>query len=247
MSRSPYFSQKMATLSQIQAPFFTVLAHPRIADLTPESCDFMFGNPQDMPVQGFVDALQKWSTPTDPTYFAYFSGRDHAQEVIARSLRDTLGRPYEAEDIIMTNGAFGALTVTINALIDEGDELIYMLPPWFFYEGMITNAGGTPVAVKIREDNFDLDLDAIANAITAKTRAVLVNSPNNPTGKIYPPATLQALGELLQEASARNGRPIYLISDEAYSRILFDNNPFYSPTSYYANSILQSIPTAKRC
>jgi aspartate aminotransferase len=92
--------------------------------------------------------------------------------------------------------------------------------------------------VRVRPDNFDLDLDAIAAAITPRTRAVLVNSPNNPTGKIYPPETLAALGQLLTAASERHGRTIYLISDEAYSRILFDGVDFPSPTAYYPASLL---------
>lgn len=238
MPHSALFAQKMTELAQIQAPFFQVRQHPKMAQLTPASCDFMFGNPHDMPLPGFVEVLKKWSTPTGTDYYAYFSGDEHATAVIARTLSDRMGRPYAAEDVLMTNGATGALTVALQGLVEQGDEVIYLLPPWFFYEGMIHNAGGTPVAVNIRQDNFDLDLDAIANAITERTRAIIVNSPHNPTGKIYPPATLQALGQMLQEASDRNGRPLYLISDEAYNRILFDNRDFPSPTSYYANSLL---------
>jgi aspartate aminotransferase len=94
------------------------------------------------------------------------------------------------------------------------------------------------VRIGIRPDTFDLDLDAIAAAITPKTRAIIVNSPNNPTGRIYDVAQLQALGELLTDASARNGRPIYLLSDEAYCRIVFDDRACPSPTAYYPYSFL---------
>lgn len=238
MTHSPPFARKMAELAQIEMPFFQVQQHPKYVNRRADCCDFTFGNPHDMPLPGFVAALQKWSTPQNQNWFAYFSGDDHAQAVIARSLRDRSGRPYADEDVLMTNGAFGALTVALQGLVEAGDEVIYLLPPWFFYAGMIHHAGGKPVAVKIRQDNFDLDLDAIAAAITPKTKAIIVNSPNNPTGKIYPPATLQALGELLQQASAKIGRPIYLISDEAYSRILFDGRTFPSPTAYYPYSLL---------
>ena len=92
--------------------------------------------------------------------------------------------------------------------------------------------------VKVDPQTFDLDLDAIAAAITPRTRAIIVNSPNNPTGKIYPEATLRQLAQLLTEASERNGRPIYLISDEAYSRIVYDGETFVTPTAFYPNSFL---------
>lgn len=238
MSQTPRFAHKITELGQIESPFFQVSA--RIAQLpsSPDTCDFTFGNPHDMPLPGYVAALQKWSVPNSKDYYAYVSGEDHAKKVIAKSLNDRFGRPYAADDILMTNGAFGALSVMFQCLVEAGDEVLYMLPPWFFYEGMIHNAGGKAVQLRVRPDNFDLDLDAIAAAINEKTKAVLVNSPNNPTGKIYPPATLRALGQILTDASQRYGHPIYLFSDEAYNHILLDNAEFHSPTSYYPYSLM---------
>ena len=90
-----------------------------------------------------------------------------------------------------------------------------------------------PVKVSIDRETFDLDLEAIEAAITSRTRIVIVNSPNNPTGRIYPPATLERLASLLDEASERNGRRIYLISDEPYNRIVFDGARFHSPVEFY--------------
>lgn len=138
----------------------------------------------------------------------------------------------------MTTGAFGALAVTLNATIDPGDEVIFITPPWFFYETLILAAGGKPVRVKVDLETFDLDLAAIEAAITTSTRAIIVNSPNNPTGKIYPASTLKRLSELLTDASQRNQRPVYLISDESYCRIVYDGREFLSPTNYYPNSFL---------
>src|SRR5690606_37893060 len=103
---------------------------------------------------------------------------------------------------------------------------------------IIVSHGATPVPVAIDSRTYDLDLAAVAAAISPRTRAIIVNSPNNPTGKIYPPATLTELASLLTEASARNGRPIYLLSDEAYSRIVFDGRDFPSPTAFYPDSLL---------
>ena len=138
----------------------------------------------------------------------------------------------------MTTGAFGALAAAFRAVADPGDEIIYVSPPWFFYDPMIRFAGADPIRVDAVAPEFDLPVDAISAAITSRTRAIIVNSPNNPTGRIYPASALEELATVLTEASARAGRPIYLISDEAYSRILFDGNAYVSPTAFYDHSFL---------
>jgi len=119
-----------------------------------------------------------------------------------------------------------------------GDEVIFSVPAWFCYEGIIIQNGAVAVKVPVNPHMFDLDPDAIAAAITPRTRAIIVNSPNNPTGRNYPPETLQKLAEILTHASLLNGRPIYLISDEAYSRIVLSGHHFVSPTHYYPFSLL---------
>ena len=115
MSQTPRFAHKITELGQIESPFFQVSA--RIAQLpsSPETCDFAFGNPHDMPLPGYVAALQKWSVPNSKDYYAYVSGEDHAKKVIAKSLSDRFGRPYAADDILMTNGACGSLRSCFNA------------------------------------------------------------------------------------------------------------------------------------
>jgi aspartate aminotransferase len=126
----------------------------------------------------------------------------------------------------------------MNVLIEAGDEVIYNSPPWFFYEGMILNSGGVPIAVSVDATTFELDLAAIEQAITQRTRFVIVNSPNNPTGKVYSADTLRTLASILEAASKRYGRTIYLLSDEAYRTIVFDGARFESPTNFYRNSIM---------
>jgi aspartate aminotransferase len=203
-----------------------------------ERCDFVFGNPHEMPLAGFTAALQRQIIPQNQEWHAYKLNERASQEIVAASLRELRGLPFEEDDIFLTNGAFAALAVTLNALVDAGDEVIFILPPWFFYEGQIVSTGATAVRVKIDPTTFDLDLAAIAAAITPRTRAIIINSPHNPTGKIYPPETLTALGQLLTEASQANGRTIYLISDEAYSRIIFDGRSYPSPLSFYPDAFL---------
>lgn len=204
----------------------------------PDACDFAVGNPHEMPLTGFVAALQKAVVPQNKEWFAYKDNEIESRKTVAAALKQWRGVNFQPDDIFMTNGAFGAIVVALDALVDPGDEVIFLSPPWFFYETMIAAAGATPVRVKVRADNFDLDLVAIQRALTAKTRAIFINSPNNPTGKIYPAETLQVLARILNEASAQFGRPIYLFSDEAYSRIIYEGKRYISPTEFYPHSVL---------
>ena len=168
--------------------------------------DFTFGNPQEMPLPGLVSALQTWAVPQDTQWFAYKQSEPKAQETVAAALRAWRGLPFESEDVIMTSGAFGAIAVTLRALLDPGDEVIINLPPWFTYEAMILSTGARPVAVPVRPDDFDLDLAAIEAAITPATRLIIVNTPHNPTGKIYPADTLERLAKILERCQ-RAPRP----------------------------------------
>ncbi len=221
-------------------PIFDFLAQYEswMANSKPTDCDFALGNPQTMPLQRFVTALREATTPQNPGWYAYKMSEPSSREIVRDSLLRLTGQSYAPEDIFLTNGATGALMVTMNALIGAGDEVIYSSPPWFFYEGMILNGGGKPVPVRVQTDTFDLDLDAIAAAITERTRFIIVNSPNNPTGKVYTRETLEKLAAILEDASRRMGRIIYLLSDEAYRTIVYDGRQYVSPTTFYRNSIM---------
>lgn len=201
-------------------------------------CDFTFGNPHQMPADRYVDTLRDSLTPRNDQWFAYQTNGEAAREAAAESLQRLLDVPFRPEDIYLTTGGFAAIALALKTVADPGDEIIYSLPPWFLYEPLILEAGLVPVKVKIDTTTFDLDLDAIEAAITSRTRAVIVNSPNNPTGRIYPPELLVRLAELLEAASTRIGRRIYLISDEAYNRIVFDGSRFHSPAEFYAHTLL---------
>ena len=199
----------------------------------PGIVDFTFGNPHDMPMPEYVDALRRAAIPQDTDWFGYKDYVPAAQEAAAASLERLLRMPFAPEDILLTTGGFGAIATTLKTVADPGDEVIYSLPPWFLYEGLCVEAGLTPVRVMIDLTDFDLDVNAIAAAITPRTRVVIVNTPNNPTGRIYPPETLRRLATVLEEASVRNGRRISLISDEPYNRIVFDGARFRSPAEFY--------------
>jgi aspartate aminotransferase len=192
---------RITAVSDAMAPFnrfFAESAWARRDPQNPRNCDFVFGNPHDMPLPGFVAALQQWSVPQNQDWFAYKQNEASACAAIAESLQSRYHVPFGGDDIFLTNGAFAAITVALAAVASPGDEVIFVSPPWFFYESLIVGAGATPVRVGIDPVTFDLDLDAIEAALTPRTRAIVVNSPHNPTGKIYPPADLPLLRRSLQ-------------------------------------------------
>jgi len=204
----------------------------------PGVLDFTFGDPHDPPSEAYVEILRESLIPKHELWFAYNTGDATAIEAATQSLREHIDLPFETQDLHLTTGGFTAISTALKIVGDRGDEVIYSLPPWFLYEGLVLEAGLVPVKVSIDRQTLDLDLDAIAAAITPRTRIVIVNSPNNPTGRIYPPATLERLAKLLDEASERNGRRIFLISDEPYNRIVYDGARFRSPLEFYPWSFL---------
>ncbi|HKH07939.1 MAG TPA: aminotransferase class I/II-fold pyridoxal phosphate-dependent enzyme [Agromyces sp.] len=204
----------------------------------PGVLDFTFGDPHDPPSQAYVEILRDALVPQHELWFAYNFGDAAAVAAATESLSRHLGIPFETDDVHLTTGGFAAISIALKIVGDPGDEVVYSLPPWFLYEPLVLEAGMVPVKVSIDRTSLDLDLDAIAAAITPRTRIVIVNSPNNPTGRIYPPATLERLAAILEDASERNGRRIYLISDEPYNRIVYDGARFRSPVEFYPWSFL---------
>jgi aspartate aminotransferase len=218
-------------LSFFEGSFARWGADPRIAN-------FAVGNPQEMPLPGYVDALRNALTPQDKDWFAYKLNEPKARAAVARSLRKRTGLDWDPADVAMTNGGFAAIAVSLRAILEPGDEVVFLSPPWFFYELLIAAADGVSVRVRLDPPAFDLDIAAIEAAITPRTRAVLVNTPQNPTGRIYSIDALRALGAMLARRSAGRGRPILLISDEPYNRIVFDGIEFHSPAEVYPNTLI---------
>ncbi|HET9261316.1 MAG TPA: aminotransferase class I/II-fold pyridoxal phosphate-dependent enzyme [Acidimicrobiia bacterium] len=204
----------------------------------PGVANFAFGNPQEMVVDGFAPALATSTVPRDKDHYAYKFSEEESRRTVALHLSEWRGRRFDPEDIAMTPGAFGAIAVALGALVDPGDEVIYFDPCWFFYESMIIASGAVPVSIPVRADDHDLDLERLAAAITERTRLVIVNTPHNPTGRIYPPSTLEGLAQVLTEASERFEAPIYLLSDEPYARLVFSDASFTSPSQYYPKTLI---------
>jgi aspartate aminotransferase len=204
----------------------------------PGVLDFTFGNPREMAPEAFVSALRMALTPRHEGWFAYKQYEPVAQEAAAASLGQLTGLPFETDDILLTTGGSVALSLGMKAVADPGDEVIYSLPPWFAYETLLVEAGLVPVKVRINRETLDLDIDAIAAAITPRTRIVIVNSPNNPTGRVYSAETLTRLATVLGDASVRNGRRIFLLSDEPYNRIVFSETRFRTPAEFYPYTLV---------
>ena len=201
--------------------------------------DFSLGNPNLPPPDKFGQALLDIVSTCGPGSHCYMPQPGHPQvcESVAAYLSEEQGVAIEARDVIMTCGAAGALNVILKALLDPGDEVIVPTPCFVEYRFYVDNHGGVIRLVPCRED-FSLDLEAIGDAINAKTKAVLINSPNNPTGQIYSEESLTALGELLVSKSQALDRIIYLLSDEPYRKIVFDGHPVPSIFKAYEQSIL---------
>jgi aspartate aminotransferase len=196
-------------------------------------CDLTFGNPHEMPLPGLVAALRERAVPHDKNWFAYKTSEEDPQRFLAERLRSELNLPFEPADIALTTGAFAAIAVAFRLVLDAGDEVVFSEPAWFCYEPMLLAADLVPRKVRLKTPNFDLDLAAIEAAIGAKTRMIIVNSPHNPTGRIYGVELLKQLAELLERASARWGHRIFLLSDEPYRRLRFDGRDFTSPAAIY--------------
>lgn len=200
--------------------------------------DFALGNPDVPPPPEFQVVLQEEAARQDPMIHTYMTnaGFREARDAVAEFYTDATGLDYTFEDVVMTSGAGGALNVLIKSLLDEGDEIIAFAPYFVEYNFYVTNHGGRLVTVDTTVD-FLPDLDALDAAINERTRAVIINSPNNPTGRMYPPETLEALAGLLRQRSRAIGRPIYLMSDEPYREIVFDGAVYPHPPTFYEDCI----------
>ncbi|MFD9623971.1 aminotransferase class I/II-fold pyridoxal phosphate-dependent enzyme [Streptomyces virginiae] len=230
-------TRRLIAEAQPQLKFLTSSSRWARQERHPSGSDFVAGNPHTL-LPGLVEALKRALPPQDDHWFGYKLSEPHARRTAAEALRERRGIAFDPEDIVMTNGAMAGLMAALRTVVDPGDEVIYFSPPWFFYRALITACGATPIPITLCPPSFDLDVDRLRAAITSRTRAIVINSPNNPTGRIYPRAALAAVGDLLTQASNSNGSPIYLVSDEAYSRIVFDGRSYDSPTTYYDHSFL---------
>ena len=201
--------------------------------------DLSLGNPDLPPPPEVKETLEKIVRNYDPTYHRYMpnTGFPFVREIMAKKITQEQGIKITFKEIIMTCGAAGALNVIFKTLLNPGDEVLFPSPFFVEYFFYIENHQGIPKTIPTKED-FSLDMNKIENAITSKTKIFLINSPNNPTGQIYSVEEIKELCDLLKKKSQKLGKPIYLVSDEPYRNLVFDNEKVPSIFQFYNNSII---------
>ncbi len=201
--------------------------------------DFSLGNPNLNPPKSFSDSLIDSASSSVKGNHAYMPnvGFPYVRKSVAAYVSVELQAEVSESEIIMTCGAAGALNVILKTILDPGDEVITPSPYFVEYKFYADNHGGILKTVPTKPD-FSLDINAISSAINNKTKAVLINSPNNPTGRVYGKKSLIELGTILNDKSGKTGRTIYLISDEPYRKIVYDGVKVPSIFNCYRESII---------
>ena len=200
--------------------------------------DLSLGNPVVEPPAQFFDELRNFADNDAPGVHRYMpnAGYVETRQAVADALSDETGLTYGPNHIVMTAGAAAALNVVVHALCDRDDEVIILAPYFAEYLFYATNHAARPVVVGC-DDDFIPDLDELESKLTSRTKIVILNSPNNPSGAMYPAPFIAALAELLRAKSSEFGTEIFLVSDEPYRKILFDEHTYPFPQNSYERTI----------
>ncbi len=201
--------------------------------------DLSLGNPILEPPDEFFAELRRITDNPSPGMHRYMpnSGYPETRAAVASQLAEETGLNFTADELIMTCGAGGALNVVLKTLFDPGDEVVIFAPYFVEYFFYADNHGGTCKVVP-PDENFLPDMDALEEAIGERTRAVLINSPNNPTGVLYTDETLAEISEVIRKKEREHGTEIFLVSDEPYRRLLFDGLEYPHIFHHHVRSIV---------
>ena len=217
-------------------------ANSRRAQIGAENVfDFSLGNP-NVPAPEIVNRTirELLDTQDDASLHGYTSAQGAApvRKAIADNLNERFGTAFHADNLYMTCGAAASLRITLTALSAEGDEVI-VFTPYFPEYGVFTSTAGMKL-VEVSSDaaTFQIDFEKLGAALTPSTKAVIVNSPNNPSGVVYTEETIRRLSDLLAQREKEYGHPIYLISDEPYRELVYDGIKVPYLTKYYQNTIV---------
>lgn len=204
--------------------------------------DFSLGNPNVAAPEAVKEAIIELLDENDPVvlhgYTNSNSGYADVRETVAKSLNERFGTKFEGKNIVMSVGAAGGLNVILKTLINPGDEVIAFAPYFGEYRSYTNNYDGVLVEVSPNTVDFQPKLDEFEQKITPKTKAVIVNTPNNPTGVVYSEETLKELASILEAKQKEYGTEIYLISDEPYRELVYDGVRVPYLTKYYDNTIV---------
>ncbi|OUO95119.1 pyridoxal phosphate-dependent aminotransferase [Cloacibacillus sp. An23] len=200
--------------------------------------DLSIGNP-GAPMDAAVrDAIRETALSMEEHGYMCEAGYEWVRANIAASLSKRFGTPYSAGEIVMTAGAAGALNAVLCALLDAGDEVVVIRPYYPPYVSFIENWGGVPIAADSDLSDFQPDFASLKKKITRRTKAVIVNSPNNPSGAVYTRETAERMSELLKNCGKRYGTDIYLISDEPYRELVYTGEELPVWAEYYGDSLM---------
>lgn len=204
--------------------------------------DFSLGNPNVAAPEAVKEAIIELLDENDPVvlhgYTNSNSGYADVRETVAKSLNERFGTKFEGKNIVMSVGAAGGLNVILKTLINPGDEVIAFAPYFGEYRSYTNNYDGVLVEVSPNTVDFQPKLDEFEQKITPKTKAVIVNTPNNPTGVVYSEETIKKLASIMEAKQKEYGTEIYLISDEPYRELVYDGGRVPYLTKYYDNTIV---------
>lgn len=203
--------------------------------------DFSLGNP-DAPVpaeihQGILDLLEEEEPSTLHGYMSN-AGFEDVRQTIAEHVNEKQGTAFSAQNILMTVGAAGGLNVALKTILNPGEEVVVFTPYFLEYNWYVNNFDGVIVQSPTLKEDFQPDLAAFEKNITEKTRVVLINSPHNPTGVIYSEETIQGISEILRKKQKEFDQTIFIIADEPYRELAYDNAEVPYITKYYDNTIV---------
>ena len=237
-------SQKMLALGRNNSVIRDIaeFGQQRAAQIGAENVfDFSIGNPSVPAPQAVTDTMKALleNTPAAALH-AYTSapGDYSVREAVARYNQETFGYPAKVEYVYMTAGASASLSIALSAIAEEGDEVIVFAPYFPEYRVFVEQAGAKFVAVQSAEKTFQIDPEALANAVNAHTKAVIINSPNNPTGVVLNRESITSLCQILNEKAQIYGHPIYLITDEPYRELVYGDAQIIPIPLYYKNTIV---------
>ncbi len=203
--------------------------------------DFSIGNPSVPAPREVGEIIKELVDNTDPVLLHGYTsapGDMGVRTAIAENINAEHGADVRPELIYMTCGAAASLTISLNALCNEGDEVIIIAPFFPEYRVFIEKAGATPVVVKSKEGDLSLDIEAVANAVTSKTKAIIINSPNNPSGVIISEEELIELSKVLEAKQKELGIDIYIIADEPYRKLVYTDKEVPFVTNFYDNTLV---------
>lgn len=204
--------------------------------------DFSLGNPSVPPPECVRNTMLNLLQSGDQMKLHSYTsaqGAEVTREKIAQNINERYNAGVDKNDIYMTCGAAASLTISINALACDGDEFIAIAPFFPEYRVFVESAGAKLTVVDADTENFQIDFEKLKKIISPKTKAVIINTPNNPTGAVLSENTIKKLCTILREESEKRGTPIYLISDEPYRELVYDDNtivPYI--TNYYDNTLV---------